>query len=363
MVEINPWIIAGISGIAATISFALYRGYVGIRMRQVRRRAGPAHHLRKGDVPTGTGIVIVLLLVVAGILAMAYLGEDPESRIGIYVCWAAALVGMLGFVDDRAKVLRGSDGLKARFKLPVMIIVGLLFLYWTNTYFADLVTEYQMLSDTLPWPVENYAKWWLFYPVGLFVWLGALNGANFTDGLDGLLSCTTLVVLGGAFYALLDGSEPLALPAAVGFGTLVAFLAFNWKPALIYMGDSGSLTVGALVAGLFIAKGWWLFLGLCAIVWVLEVASVMLQVAVFRTTGRRLFLMTPIHHHFELAGWGERTTVVVFTLLQVLGCVTAFVWLRQGTTWGLAGTALLLLVFAILLALYHKRVATHATPE
>jgi phospho-N-acetylmuramoyl-pentapeptide-transferase len=93
------------------------------------------------------------------------------------------------------------------------------------------------------------------------------------------LASTTLIVLGGAFVTLLDGQEPLVLPAAIGFGMLLAFLIFNWKPALIYMGDSGSLAVGGLVAGLFIAKGWWLFCGLAVVVWVIEAASVILQEA------------------------------------------------------------------------------------
>jgi phospho-N-acetylmuramoyl-pentapeptide-transferase len=227
------------------------------------------------------------------------------------------------------------------------------FLYFLFDYFSQLVAT-APANLVLPWPA--YAPWWIFFPVGLFVWLGALNGANFTDGLDGLLSSTTLIVLAGAFLALLDGREPLSVPAAVGTGALVAFLIYNWKPALIYMGDTGSLTVGALVAGLFMAKGWWLFLGLCAFVWVMEVASVILQVIWVRAIGHRLFLMSPIHHHFELAGWGERRTVIVFSLLQALGCVVAFLWLRRGVTYGVIGMAVLLAVFIALVWKYRKRV-------
>jgi phospho-N-acetylmuramoyl-pentapeptide-transferase len=236
-----------------------------------------------------------------------------------------------------------------------MIAVGILLLYFVGLYFSEIRHLAALSGQLLPWPA--HAPWWLFYSVGLFVWLGALNGANFTDGLDGLLSATTLVVLAGAFYALLDGLEALSLPAAVGFGALAVFLFFNWKPALLYLGDSGSLAVGALVAGLFIAKGWWLFLGLAVIVWVLEVGSVIVQVAVFRITrGSRVFLMSPLHHHFELAGWGERTTVLVFTGLQVLGGLSALVWLRYGERWGMAGLALVLGLTAVLLLKYHRRV-------
>jgi phospho-N-acetylmuramoyl-pentapeptide-transferase len=122
------------------------------------------------------------------------------------------------------------------------------------------------------------------------------------------------------------------------------------------MGDTGSLTVGALVAGLFIAKGWWLFLGICAVVWVIEVASVMLQVASYKLTGRRILLMSPLHHHFELAGWGERRTVLVFSLLQAAGCLVAFLWLREGVLPGLVGLAVLLATIFFLILRYNKRV-------
>lgn len=355
MPGLNPWWVALASGILAAVMFASFRLVLGRRMAQAFRGDGPQHHLQKGKVPTGTGIVLVILLLLAGGLVFIYLDPTlPSQQLGIYVCWAAALMGLLGWLDDTRKVKRGSEGLRARYKFPVMVVVGILLLYLVHTYFQQVAAVPGFIPTKMPWPVT--APLWLYYPVGLFVWLGALNGANFTDGLDGLLSSTTIVVLAGAFYALLDGTEPLAIPAAVGFGVIVAFLIFNWKPALIYMGDTGSLAVGGLVAGLFIAKGWWLFLGLCAVVWVLEVASVMLQVASYKITGKRILLMSPLHHHFELAGWGERRTVLVFSLIQLAGCATAFLWLRHGWVPGLSLTALLVLAVLALVLLYNKRV-------
>lgn len=350
----SPWWIALVSGLIATALYGLYRVTAGRQMHQRFRLDGPEHHRKKRVVPTGTGIIIALLLIVAGILALPYVDPGlPSSRLGIYVCWAAGLMGLLGFLDDRLKVAHSSAGLKARFKLPVQIIVGLLLLYLISGYFQEWQLGAALTGDALPWPV--FAPWWLYYPVGLFIWLGALNGANFTDGLDGLLAATTLVVLAGSFYALLDGEEPLALPAALGFGALAAFLVYNWKPALIYMGDSGSLLVGALVAGLFMAKGWWFFLGLSVFIWVVNVLSVIIQVVSFRLTGKRPLLCSPLHHHFEMAGWGERRIVLVFTGLQLLGCGVGFAWLRYGTEWGLAGTALLLGILAVLLIRNYRR--------
>ena len=263
------------------------------------------------------------------------------------VCFAAALMGLLGFIDDLAKVRGGSEGLKARYKLPAMIITGFILLYLIRLGFVVASATHVM-----PWPAM--VPEWIYYSVGIFLWLGGLNGANFTDGLDGLLSVTSIVILSGAVVVLANSS--LGWPAAIGLGALIAFLFFNWKPASLYMGDSGSLAIGALVAGIFLASGWWLFLGLCAFVWVIEVLSVILQVISFRKFGRRIFLMTPIHHHFELAGWKETIIVTVFCLLQATGCLAVFLWLRIGMYAGIAAMTILLLVFTLLLLRYRKRV-------
>jgi phospho-N-acetylmuramoyl-pentapeptide-transferase len=351
----NPWWVAIGSGLIAAVLFLVYRRLIGRWMGQRFREDGPIHHKRKGFVPTGAGIVIAALLGISGILAAVYFATSSvSSEVGIYVCIAALLMGVLGYVDDWMKVKFGSEGLKARFKILVMIIVGLLFLYALSFYFHEIRLLAEQTGNPQPWPV--YAPWWVYYPVGLFVWLGSLNGANFTDGLDGLLSSTTVVVLTGAFFALLDGSEPLALPASVGMGCLLAFLIFNWRPALMYMGDSGSLTVGALVAGLFLAKGWWLFLGLCVFIWVANVLSVILQVLSYRLFRRRILLCSPLHHHFEFAGWGERQIVFSFTAVQAFGCVVAFAWLRYGTVLGLVG-ALLLVALTIMLVWLNRKPA------
>jgi phospho-N-acetylmuramoyl-pentapeptide-transferase len=351
----SPWLVAAVSALISLGLFALYRWSAMRRMLQAFRDAGPEHHKQKGAIPTGAGIVFVLLLVIGGGIAFVYAeGGAPSSRVAAYICWAAALMGLLGWIDDYNKVRHGSAGLKARYKLPVMLAVGLGLLYLTGGYFTDWLSSTSLTGHPLPWPI--FAPWWLFYPVGLFIWLGALNGANFTDGLDGLLGLTTLVVLSGAFYALLDNHDPLSLPAAIGFGVLCAYLYFNKRPAVLYIGDSGSLAIGALVAGLFLAKGWWLFLGLSVVIWVAEVLSVMLQVASFRLFKRRILLMSPLHHHFELAGLDESAIVWIFTALQAMGCAAGIAWLRLGMGWGLTGLVLVLLCLAALLARYRRRV-------
>jgi phospho-N-acetylmuramoyl-pentapeptide-transferase len=327
--------------------FLLYRTQIGNRMNQAFRDVGPESHKRKGRVPTGAGIVFVLAC--AGLAAWAWFSSSDVATAAIFA--ASALMGLLGFIDDRAKVKGGSAGLKARFKFPAMLICGATLLlvlrldtlhHWQNAYYMD--------NWTMELPVPVY------YLLGLFIWLGALNGSNFTDGLDGLHGSTSIPVL--LLILLLFGMYPYGLSVAVFLGLILAFLLFNWKPARIYMGDSGSLCIGALVAGVFLSSIWWLFLGLLAIIWVLEVLSVMIQVVYYRVTkGKRLFLMTPVHHHFELAGWKEIHIVYLFTGFQAWGCFSAWLWLEQGLAWGLASSLLLLGSFIALVLRYNKRVA------
>lgn len=339
--------------------FFFYRKLVGARMAQAFRDAGPESHKLKGRVPTGAGIVFVIAAL--GISAWTWFVLSDGVMTAVFC--AAAMMGLIGFIDDRAKVTGGAAGLKARFKFPAMLLVGALLLY---------VIRSQLLHQTMQL-FENaffYSEPWymkltlpLFYLIGLFIWLGAINGSNFTDGLDGLLGSTSFPIL--IVIILPFGLTTVDLPIAVFMGVLLAYLFFNWKPASIYMGDSGSLCIGALVAGLFLANGMWLFLGLCAFIWVVEVLSVMVQVAYFRRTGgKRIFLMTPIHHHFELAGWKETTIVFTFAALQAWGCLSAWLWLdpmmtlwNYGQVAGLASGMLLIATFVFLVLRYRKRVA------
>lgn len=336
--------------------FWLYRKIVGGRMNQAFREDGPSHHLKKGRVPTGAGLVFVIGMLGISLLLVSGGADQPM----IWVCLAAALMGLLGFVDDRAKVLGGSAGLKARFKFPAMLLVGALLLFHIRPDIAAGLTQIMDGTITGVSFVLDLPNW-LYYALGLFIWLGAINGSNFTDGLDGLLGTTTLASLLSMLFIfstmkLLPDTDILA--AAVIIGLLIAFLNFNWKPASIYIGDSGSLCIGAFVAGLALLSGLWLYLGLFAFIWVVEVLSVMLQVVYFkRTGGKRIFLMTPIHHHFELAGWKETTVVYVFAALQAWGCLSAWLWLMVGPIAGIASSVLLVMSFIFLVLRYRTRVA------
>lgn len=332
---------------AGWLLFFTYLRTVGARMDQAFRDAGPESHKLKGRVPTGAGIVLVVVSV--GIAVWAWFALADLTTVAVFA--AAALMGLLGFIDDRAKVTGGSAGLKARFKLPAMMVIGSLLLFIIRD---QLLHGHEFAFYREVWFLQLPLL--VYYLLGLFIWLGAINGSNFTDGLDGLLGSTSLPIL--LFIVLPFGVTPHDLPVAFIIGLILAFLLFNWKPARLYMGDSGSLCIGALVAGLFLSTIWWLFLGLVAFIWVVEVLSVMLQVIYFRSTGgRRIFLMTPIHHHFELAGWKETTVVYVFTTLQAWGCLSAWLWLQVGVVPGIMSSLLLTATFIFLVLRYRKRVA------
>lgn len=251
------------------------------------RRDGPETHLKKEGTPSMGGVAFLL----AGFLAYLSLGKDPYGGL-----WLLGLgFGLLGLLDD----LSGSLGrpLRAREKLAAQVLMGLVFALWAVRQVAYT-----------PWPIVDVL-------LVLLAVVGAANAFNFTDGVDGLLASVTAVLL-LPFY-------PYPLAQAL-LGSVLGFLWHNAPPAKVFMGDVGSQALGAMVAGLFVLAGKLWLLPLAAIVPVLEVLSVVIQVLYFRRTGRRLLRMSPLHHHFELLGWGEAKVVFRFALLTALATALAF---------------------------------------
>ncbi len=250
------------------------------------RSDGPESHLAKAGTPSMGGVAFTLA---AGLL---YLLGEARPLAPVFLL--ALGYGLLGLADD----LGGLYGrpLKAREKLAVQFLLAVVF-----AVFALRTVSYT------PWPALDFVL------IALAV-VGAANAFNFTDGLDGLAAGVSAVIL----------LPFLHLPLAQLFlGALLGFLWHNAPKARIFMGDAGSQLLGALVAGLFILEGKAWYLPLAAIVPVLEVLSVVLQVAWFRRTGRRLLRMAPLHHHFELLGWGEAKVVVRFVVLTAVATALA----------------------------------------
>lgn len=277
-------------------------------------------HVAKNGTPTMGGVMILLALFIGTVI---YAPSHPKV---IPVLVLSIGFGLIGFIDDFLKVvLRRSDGLIAWQKMLLQIVV--------TTVFCVYLKYYTNVDFTLMVPFSGGKSidiGWLAIPILFFAVIGTVNGTNFTDGLDGLASCVTLVVALFFLVAsmLLEGElEPVS---AAMVGALLAFLVYNHYPAKIFMGDTGSLALGGYVAGVAYLLHMPLFILIVGFIYLLEVVSVILQVGSFKITHgkKRIFRMAPIHHHFEKGGWSEIRIVITFTLVTVVLCVLGIVGLK-----------------------------------
>jgi len=289
-----------------------------LRLGQYVRWDGPAGHFKKAGTPTMGGIIFILPLI---LVTVAFAGESVQALTAATVTLG---YGTIGFVDDFIKiVLKRPLGLKARYKLSGQIILALIL--------AGFAVFYLNRGTVVNIPVINIQLDFglLYFPFVLLVLVGSTNAVNLTDGLDGLAAGITLfVAMGYIFISLVVGKPDLAIFSAALAGACLGFLVFNFHPAKVFMGDTGSLALGAAVASLAVLTGTELILPIIGGVYVIETLSVIIQVASFRLTGKRVFLMSPLHHHFELAGWEEEKVVISFwmvaALFSILGIISLY---------------------------------------
>ncbi len=292
------------------------------------RDDGPERHLiEKKGTPTMGGVMILLALVVSTLLW-------ADLRSGMV--WAALMVtigyGALGFADDWLKVTkRNSKGVSGRMKLAVQAGLGLVAAVWITWLMPG------PLADTLAVPVfkELLIPFGLFFPlVGMLVMMGSSNAVNLTDGLDGL--AIVPVMIAAAVFALIaylvgnrifadylqlhyvPGTGELSVFASAVIGAALGFLWFNAPPAAVFMGDTGSLSLGGALGALAVATKHEIVLAIVGGLFVVETVSVIVQVFWFKRTGRRVFLMAPLHHHFEKKGWAEATIVIRFWIIAMI---------------------------------------------
>lgn len=298
---------------------------------QTIREIGPAWHKQKQGTPTMGGMLFLLGMAVALLLAVPaalllsrvypalapFIGNAAITRFaaGVLLIFGCAAIG---FADDYIKVVKKRNlGLTGVQKLALQILVA-------GGYIASLYLCGDHVMD-IPFVGEVTLGWW-FFPLGIFIVVGASNAVNLTDGIDGLcgsvsfIALLPLLVLAGQFGLVGQG-----LLAAAMAGGILGYLMWNLHPAKVFMGDLGSLALGGALCAVAFGIRRPLLLVPIGIVYIAETLSVMLQVAYFKLThGKRLFKMSPIHHHFEMCGWSENTIVTVFSSVTVLGCLAAY---------------------------------------
>lgn len=273
-------------------------------------------HLKKAGTPTMGGLMILAGIIVTSLF---YIKDYPKI---IPILFVTIGFGIIGFLDDYLKVvLRSSDGLRPWQKMLGQFVVTAVFIFYMIRY-TDVCLE-MLIPFTGGFENGIYLNLgWLAIPVMFLAIIGTVNGANFTDGLDGLASSVTVLI--ATFFTVVaigtnSGIEPITCAVV---GALLGFLLFNVYPASVFMGDTGSLALGGFVAATAYMMQMPIFILIVALIYWGELLSVILQVAYFKKTGgKRIFRMAPIHHHFELGGWSETKVVAVFSIITAVLCL------------------------------------------
>jgi len=304
--------------VTLAMGFLLIPWLKKLKFGQNIRSDGPSRHLQKAGTPTMGGIIF-LIGIMAAVLLVA-----PDRADALVVLAVTVGYGLIGFLDDYIKIaLKRSLGLRAREKLLGQIILAGLLAY--------VVVFWSGRGTELVLPFSGYFTaggiqldlgWWFFLAFTLFVVVGSANAVNLTDGLDGLASGVSLLVAAAMMLIALKVEQyGVAVVMAAMAGGCLGFLYYNRYPARLFMGDTGSLALGGGLGAASVITGSELFFVIIGGIFVVEVLSVIIQVISFQTTGRRVFRMSPLHHHFELGGWSENRIVLTFCAVTLVLCV------------------------------------------
>ncbi len=307
----------GVAAIAGQLLIPLLRR---LKAGQSIRTDGPTWHMSKQGTPTMGGIMFIVAIGAAVVVA----GWDDLARGNrnhLYVFLFALVFGAIGMIDDMQKLRHhANEGLTAAQKFLLQLAAAIAFtVLMRNQGYLTPNLFVPFLNVTLPLP-------WVVYMVfAAFVMVGTVNAVNLTDGIDGLATGVTIPV--ALFYMAVSawfGKNDLAVLAAALAGGLAAFLIYNFHPAKVFMGDTGSLFLGGMVCGLAFALDIPLIIPVIGLIYVVEVLSDIIQVAYYKKTRKRVFRMAPIHHHFEMGGWSETKLFCVFSGLTLVLCILGF---------------------------------------
>lgn len=285
--------------ILGMVSIPLLKKY---KARQAIREEGPKSHRVKAGTPTMGG----LFLILSGVIVI--LGNGLIDKTVLWLLFVMIGHGILGFLDDFIKAEKKRNlGLTAKQKIMGQLILSIIFC------FGCVEMLHLPCAISIPFTASDISIGWLYYPFVILVIVGASNAVNLTDGLDGLASgCCTVAFMAYAAFCYINGLYDIAAFIIIMAGCCIGFLFFNYHPAKIFMGDTGSLALGGALAGIAVMTRTELLLVVLGMVFVVEALSVIIQVASFKLYGKRVFKMSPLHHHFELSGWSEVNVVWLF---------------------------------------------------
>lgn len=307
--------------VAIILGFIIIPILKKLKVGQIERDDGPKSHLKKQGTPTMGGIIMIvtMIIVITGLYIYLIATEQNEVANHILPLLLVSIgMGLIGFIDDFKKlVLKNTKGLKPSYKMLGLLIIS-------TAYVIYLVYGIKIGTDTYIPIMKEYISMpvYIYIPFAIIVILATTNAINLTDGIDGLSSSVSAIIITClTIIGILFGIDEIGIFGSVVVGTVLGFLMFNLHPAKVFMGDTGSLLLGGVISAIALYMKMPLLLIIIALVPVLETLSVIIQVAYFKKTGNRVFKMAPLHHHFELSGWKESKVVIIFSAVTLVLCI------------------------------------------
>lgn len=292
-----------------------------LKVGQIERDDGPKSHLKKQGTPTMGGIIMIItmIIIITGVyIYLVIKGQNDLANNILPLLLVSIGFGLIGFIDDFKKlVLKNTKGLKPSYKMLGLLIISVAYVVYL-VYGLNIGTEtyIPIIKQYISIPI------YLYIPFAIIVILATTNAINLTDGIDGLSSSVSAIIITClTIIGILFGAREIGIFGSVVIGTILGFLMFNLHPAKVFMGDTGSLLLGGVISAMALYIKMPLLLIIIALVPVLETLSVIIQVAYFKKTGNRVFKMAPLHHHYELSGWKESKVVVVFSAITLVLCI------------------------------------------
>ncbi len=284
------------------------------KLGQQIRQTGPKEHLKKQGTPTMGGLIFIVGIIVSSLIM------NRLDLNNLYLILGMLLFGIIGFVDDTSKIRKQQSlGLNSKQKIAMNIVFAIVMAFVLNQTLADYPLHIPVINQTIALsPVLYFLFLIVFYTA-------VTNSVNLADGIDGLCGSVTLIVsVFYILYGLKTGNTVVALFASAMAGALAAYLFFNWHPARVFMGDSGSFALGGALATMAILTKTEILFILIGLIYVIEAVSDILQVGSLKLRGKRVFLMAPVHHHFEKKGWSETRIVGLFSLITLISVLAAY---------------------------------------